>query len=138
MMAREIHASALTTFDIAPDGAKVRLHVRDGAGLPATLVLPTDCLSQLLMTLPRMVQAALRASHGDASLRLVHPLAGFRFEAGEADAAGRQQFILTLETGDGFSVAFCAPEPLLASVAQSISDDIPAQLLTRGRPARLS
>ncbi|HEV7714562.1 MAG TPA: hypothetical protein VGO53_03140 [Steroidobacteraceae bacterium] len=123
MIANEIDAAALTTFDVDPDGTNVRIHVRDRSGSPASLVLPAACVNQLLMTLPRMVQTALRNSHGDDSLRLVHPLNQFRLELGEASPGGMAQFILTLETGSGFGVSFAASEELLACLARSIFGD---------------
>jgi hypothetical protein len=69
------------------------------------------------------VQTALRNSHGDDSLRLVHPLDHFRLELGEATPGGAVQFILTLETDSGFGVSFAASEELLACLARSIFGD---------------
>ena len=126
-MTSQIDAVALTTFDVAPDGSQVRLHVQDRTGAPATLVLPSTCVNQLLMTLPRMVQTALRASHGDDSLRLVYPLEHFTLEMGEIDAQGERQFILTLKTGGGFSVAFSAAAQSLACLGRSIIHDVPEE-----------
>ena len=69
MAAREIEAAALTTFEVVPDGTRVRLNVEDADGQPATLVLPTACLQQLVMTLPAMVQRALQRRHRDETLK---------------------------------------------------------------------
>ena len=120
MNSSQIDAASLTTFDVDPDGARVRIHVRDNAGAPASLVLPTECLSQLLMSLPRMVETALRRGHGDDSLRVVHPLDRYRIELGESTPDGTQQYIVTLETGGGFAVSFVASADLLAGFARSI------------------
>ena len=125
-MASEIHAAALTTFDVDPDGRHVRINVRDTTGQLATLVLPAASANQLLMTLPLMVQTALRRTYGDESLRLVHSLDAFKLEAGELSAERGQQFILTLRTEDGFAVSFAASEDTLSGVARSIFHDIPA------------
>jgi len=51
-MPSQINAAELTTYDVDPEGQFVRLHLRDQHGAPGTLVLPTDCLTQLLMSLP--------------------------------------------------------------------------------------
>lgn len=122
-MERCIHAEALTTFDIAPDGSSVKLNVRDDQGAAAALELPTLCLNQLLMTLPRMIQGALRKSRKDDSLRLVHSMERFGLELGEPDANGEQRFILTLQTGNGFEVSFALTHVQLGAVVQSIVDD---------------
>ena len=124
-MPSEIHATALTTFAVDPDGGHVRLNVRDQAGQPAALVLPAQCVNQLLMSLPRMLQTALRNSHGSDSFRLVYSLEYFRLEIGEHCAERGQQYILTLATDGGFSVSFAGSEDMFAGLARSIFDDIP-------------
>jgi hypothetical protein len=123
-MTKEIDAAALTTFEVAPDGSHVRLNVRDRAGQPASLVLPAASVNQLLMTLPRVAQTALRRSHGDDSLRFVHPLESFVLELGEIDANGRQQIILTMKTGGGFSVSFGGSEEAMTGLGRSLVHDI--------------
>lgn len=135
---RQIDATALTTFDIDPSGTYARLHVRDRSGQPATLKLPTDCLNQLLMTLPSMVQTALRNSHGDDSLRLVHSLDHFSLELGQPDADGRQQFILTLQTGNGFGVSFAVRREALNEIANTLATDLPEAATPQALARRLS
>ncbi len=75
------------------------------------------------MTLPSMVQTALRNSHRDSSLRLVHSLDNFSLELGQPDAAGRQQFILTLEAGNGFGVSFAMSREVLSELSETLSAD---------------
>lgn len=105
---------SLAKVEVAADGASFDLHITDAAGRPAKLTLPTECLGELLMTLPRVVARALRAKHGDNSLRLVYPLADWRLETSVADP----RLILTMSTPDGFEVAFS----LLRSDIDSIAD----------------
>src|SRR5262245_5420584 len=50
---RAIKASALTSFDVSPDGRRLRIHIEDESGEPASLELPTHCLTELKMTLPK-------------------------------------------------------------------------------------
>jgi hypothetical protein len=57
----EMTASALTTFEVALDGSSVRLNLLDQEGRPASVTLPAQCVNQLLMTIPRMVETALRS-----------------------------------------------------------------------------
>jgi hypothetical protein len=124
MLPSQINAAELTTYDVDPEGQFVRLHLRDLSGKPRTLVLPTDCLTQLLMSLPGMVQKALRNRHGDDSLRVAHPLDSFNVEAGEALASGARQYILTLCTSGGFAVSFSGSDTALASLVGAISSNV--------------
>jgi hypothetical protein len=101
-MTQELRASALTTFEIARDGSSVSMGVRDESGVPAAVHLPVDCLRQLVMTLPRMANLALRAFYKNQSLRLVFPLSHWRLE----QAAECRNVILTLQTADGFEASF--------------------------------
>jgi hypothetical protein len=119
-----IKAVALTTFDVGPDGETVRLGVRDQAGREASLVLPTLCVNQLLLTLPRIIEAALRRSRNDDSLRLAHPLEAFTIERGERNGAGEVRYIVTLHTDEHLQVSFAATRHLLGSMAFSIAEDV--------------
>jgi hypothetical protein len=98
----DITVATLTNCQVSTDGECVRLVFVDEAGGHGSLALPAVSLPALLMTLPALATAALRAQHGDSSLRMVYPLGGFRLEA----AAGCPSRILTLATPDGFEVAF--------------------------------
>jgi hypothetical protein len=124
MPSSQIDAAELTTYDVDPRGDFVRLHLKDRDGQTGTVVLPTDCLTQLLMSLPGMVQKALRNRHGDDSLRLAHPLESFNVEVGEASASGTPQYILTLCTSGGFAVSFSGSDADLASLGGAITSDV--------------
>lgn len=132
---KQIDAAALTTFEVDPDGARVRLNVRDRNGGPAALVLPAEALSQLLMTLPSIIGQALRNGRRDESLRVVYPLERYRLELGEVSSEGVRQLILTLETAGGFAVSFAASADCLACLARSIDGD-GALRSEAGRPSR--
>src|SRR5262245_64171529 len=99
----EIAGKSLTRCQVAPDGSTIRLNFETTCGKPAAVVLPSECIQQLLMTLPQVASMAIRAKHGDQTLRLVFPLNTWQLEevAGEAG-----QIILTLTPEDGFAVAF--------------------------------
>lgn len=125
MNTHQIQAESLTTFDVASDGSHVRMHMRDQEGQPASLILPASCLNQLLMTLPTMVQTALRNRPGNTSTRLVHTIDECTLESGEVDARGSQQLILTMVTRGGFAASYASPAATLASIARSILNQIP-------------
>ena len=118
---RQIDAAELTTFDVEADGQSVRINVRDHAGRPAALSLPADCLTQLLMALPKMMQKALHNRYRDPSLRVTYPLESFNVELGNASTSASQQFILTLGTPGGFSVSFSASSAEMAHLGGALS-----------------
>ena len=100
-----IRGAQLTTFDVTPDGQSVSIHVTDEQGEPATLMLPSDCLHALMMTLPEMVRRSLQARFRDSSMRVVFPLGSWNLERSVVPGA----VIVTLRTEDGFSVSFGVP-----------------------------
>lgn len=101
-MADDFGVQSLTTCEVAADGRRIRINFKDRDGRPASLTMPTDCVHQLIMTLPPLLSRALKAELSDDSVRAVFPLGRWRLEA----AAGSSVYILTLSTPDGFEVAF--------------------------------
>jgi hypothetical protein len=92
----------LTTFDIDSDGCHVQLNFVCQDQTRGSLRLPTECLKQLVMTLPRMMTQALQVKYSDKSLRLVYPVEEMRIEQSVESTA----MIVTLVTHDGFDVSF--------------------------------
>src|SRR5579883_2762724 len=78
------------------------MSVADAQGRRKSLRLPTECLNELVMTLPEMARQALRRLYRDDSLRLVYTAATVRIEIASDGAT----LILTLQTPDGFAVSF--------------------------------
>jgi hypothetical protein len=97
-----IEAAALTTFEVAPDGTRFQMNVRGQDGQSASISLPTQCISELMMTLPGILRQALWNQSRDSSLRLVYSLGKIRIEK----MAGKEAVILTSSTPDGFEVSF--------------------------------
>lgn len=112
----EIVGKELIAYDIASDGSWFRMSFTCTAGERGSLSLPTECLQALIMTLPRMMMQALRARHGDESLRLVYPAEVVHIE-GSRDP---NKFILSLTTPDGFAVSFSVTGQQLAAVSDTI------------------
>ena len=113
-----IRGVQLTTFDVAPDGGSVAIHVTDDQGSPSTLVLPTECLNALMMTLPDIVRRSLQARYGDPSMRVVYPVGSWSLER----SAVPGNVIVTLRTPGGFSVSFgLSPLELLRMWTQGAS-----------------
>jgi hypothetical protein len=117
-----IKGKQLTTFEVAPDGESVSIHVMDEQACPATLVLPTDCLNALMMTLPEMVRRCLQLRFRDPSMRVVYPVGSWELEQSPVSGV-----VMTLRTPDGFAVSFSLPAlELLRMCSQGASADIQA------------
>ncbi|MEH2479630.1 hypothetical protein V1282_002987 [Nitrobacteraceae bacterium AZCC 2146] len=97
-----IDSQALTTCEISADGQQISLGFVDAAGQPAALKLPVEQVGALAMTLPALIERALRMRFGDDSLRYTYPLGSWSFEHASDSASS----IVTLRTADGFSVCF--------------------------------
>lgn len=114
----EIVGKALTTCQVDPTGHSFRIVMEDADGRPASVVLPTDCLRSLLMTLPNVIEQALKARYRDDTLKIVYPMGGFSLQA----AAGSDSRILTMTTPDGFKVSFALSPEDAGGLAMSLVD----------------
>jgi hypothetical protein len=101
----DIRISAMTGCEVASDGSIV-LGFADGDGKPAAVTLAVGQAGALAMTLPKLIEEALRRQYRDHSLRYTYPLASWSLERSTDRTSG----IVTLATTDGFSVRF-AIEP---------------------------
>jgi hypothetical protein len=102
MTVKDLVVRQLTTFEITADGTGIRMNFISGDGVQACLSLPTECLTELIMTLPRMTNQALRVRRRDESLRLVYPAGRVSIE----QSSDPRTIIVTLATRDGFEVSF--------------------------------
>ncbi len=107
-------AEGLTSWSVSGDGERVRFGFEDVAGRLRRLDLPFDAVSSLLLTIPQMLRAALRA-RGNRSARVVQSLGGWSLER----AAGSGCLILTLSTPGGFDVAFAVAPQQLAAMSEA-------------------
>jgi hypothetical protein len=69
------------------------------------------CLSRLMLTLPKMIDAVVQQRGNHPGLRVVYPLDMLRVEL-----AGDQTRILTLRTPDGFAISFTASAEKFAQI----------------------
>ncbi|WP_316236629.1 hypothetical protein [Bradyrhizobium sp. SZCCHNR1015] len=102
----ELRAKALTVCEVVDDGETISLGFEDAAGNAAALSLSVSQAGALVMTLPGLLELALRTRYGDQSLRYAYPLASWTIEQ-STDSTKR---IITLATPDGFSVRFAIPD----------------------------
>ena len=61
----EITVKALTTCDVAPDGGAISLGFEDTTGKPAAVQVSLNQVGALIMTLPGLLERALKARYGD-------------------------------------------------------------------------
>jgi hypothetical protein len=113
----KIEVKTLTTYTIEADGQSVSLNVMDAAGNPATVVMRIDELGTLAMTLPGLIEAALRRQYRDAELRYTYPMGSWKVEA----ASDPNSLIVTLRTSDGFGVSFAMPRTQAEQLGESIA-----------------
>lgn len=113
-----LRASGLTNFVVEPDGDSVAVGVLDEFGRPATFFLPFESLQALMLTLPEIVEQALRRKFDDARLRLVFPVDAWNLKK----AGGSDLLILTLMTSDRFRVSFSVSREKLAAIAGTATD----------------
>ena len=114
---REVTGEGLTTWSVSADGGRVRLGFEDASGQRCRLDLPFESVNALLVTIPRMLNAALRAQ-GDRSARLVQPLGNWRLE----QTVGSECLILTLSTPTGFDVAFKVAPAQVEAMSEAMAE----------------
>lgn len=117
----EISVKCLTTCEVASDGGAISLGFEDAAGNPAAVHVSLNQVGALIMTLPGLLEAALKARYGDQSLRYAYPLASWAIEQ-SSDASQR---IITLETEDGFKVRFSIPKADQSLLGEALTQPVP-------------
>ncbi|MBN8997310.1 MAG: hypothetical protein J0H94_19005 [Rhizobiales bacterium] len=100
------------------DGASVRMNVAGADGTPIGVRLSFEQLGSLAMTIPSLLERALRLRHSDASLRYVFPLGAWTVET----AAETGALILSLDTPDGFKASFAVPPGMAEQMALALAD----------------
>jgi hypothetical protein len=111
-----IEAEQLLGWAVIPGGDQLQLSLRVADGTIHGITLPFDALSSLMMTLPRMLQAALDARTADQSLRVVQPLTSWRIEQLEETP----DYLLKLGTKSGFEVSFALDCQLAESLGSAL------------------
>ena len=96
-------------------------------GKPATIRLSLNQIGALAMTLPKLIDQALQARFGDASLRYAYPLASWKVEQSSDPSQG----MVTLRTVDGFSVCFSIPREQQSELGEALVAQPAAKLTLR-------
>jgi len=110
-----VRIAALTTCEAAQGGEKLRLRMLDESGREVELELPARLASSLLLTLPHLMERCLQQLRGDAT-RLVFPMGCWKLES----AAETRDFILSMQTPDGFKVAVAVSSDDARALAEAL------------------
>lgn len=113
-----INVKELTTYDISEDGSTATLSLVDDAGNPTSLRFQITDLGNLAMTLPSMIEAAMRRRNRDGSYRFAHPIGSWSIE----QASDPSALIVTMRTMDGFGVSFCMGRGNAMQFADSLAE----------------
>jgi hypothetical protein len=117
----EIKVRSLRTCEVATDGGAISLGFEDMAGNLAAVSMSLNQAGALIMTLPALLETALRARYGDQSLRYAYPLASWVIE----QSTDTTQRIITLETEDGFKVRFSIPKAEQSLLGEALTQPMP-------------
>jgi hypothetical protein len=98
----DLVGQALTTFEVSSDGEYFKLNFLCQDGRHGSVSLPTECLKELVMTLPRLMTQALQAKHRDESLCVVYPVERTKI----LKSADSTAIVVTMVTHDQFEVSF--------------------------------
>ncbi|NEV76876.1 hypothetical protein DYI24_07445 [Rhodopseudomonas sp. BR0C11] len=110
-------SEALTNCSVSADGATVLLGFKDSKGRDASLELPLAQAGSLAMTLPSLIEHAVRRHFRDSSLRYSYPLESWQIERSSDPETG----MVTLRTKDGFSVCFSMPVALQSDLGHALT-----------------
>ena len=115
-----LDVKTLTDVGVAPDGGSVQLQVNDQAGQTSIINLPTDSLNSLIITLPGLLNRAMKLRHNDDTLRLVYSLGSYRLERAPTDDV----YILSLSTPDHFTISFGVSVSAINEIAACVNEDV--------------
>jgi hypothetical protein len=117
----EIKVRSLTNCAVAADGGTISLGFEDVTGNSAAVSVSLNQVGALIMTLPGLLEAALKVRYGDQSLRYTYPLASWAIEQ-SSDTSRR---IITLQTEDGFKVRFSIPKDEQSLLGEALTRPMP-------------
>ena len=102
MNTHRIVSRQLTTCTVIEGGKTIRFDLVGQAGEPVSIEMPFDQAESIVMTIPRLLSAALKMQTHDAQARYVFSVGNWSLEL----AKDQNCRILALRTLDGFEVAF--------------------------------
>src|SRR3984893_12127900 len=112
-MSKWVDIRDLLRFEASADGTSASLIAVERHGELIALNFTVTCLSRLMLTLPKMIDAVVQQRGNHPGLRVVYPLEMLRVEL-----AGDRTRILTLRTPDGFAISFTASAEKFAQIRE--------------------
>jgi hypothetical protein len=112
-MSKWLDIRDLLRFEASADGTSASLIAVERHGELIALNFTVTCLSRLMLTLPKMIDAVVQQRGNHPGLRVVYPLDMLRVEL-----AGDRTRILTLSTPDGFAISFTASAEKFAQIRE--------------------
>lgn len=116
----KIISRQLTTCCGADGGKTIILGFIEDSGGPVSLEMPFDQAASLVMTLPHLLSSALKLQTGEAKTRYVFSIGEWKLES----AQNPNFLILTMQTPDGFEVAFSIPVAMCETLGKSLTGHI--------------
>ena len=107
----------LTTCSVIEGGKRIGLDFVGQAGEPVSIEMPFDQAASIVMTIPRLLSAALKMQTRDAQARYVFSLGNWSLEL----AKDQHCRILSLRTPDGFEVAFAISFETSAAMGSALA-----------------
>jgi len=101
MNTQKIVSRQLTTCTVIEGGKTIRFDLLGQAGEPVSIEMPFDQAESIVMTIPRLLSAALKMQTGDNRARYVFSVGNWSLEL----AKDQNYRILGVRTPDGFEVA---------------------------------
>jgi hypothetical protein len=119
----EIDVKSLSTYSVADDGKKVILRLKSAGEDEIQLSMDVDQLGTLAITLPGLIEMALRRRFKDASLRYSYELGPSSIE----QASDPHSLIFNLQTCDGFGVSFTVSRQQATVLSEMLATSASAQ-----------
>jgi len=115
----KVETARLTTCEVGRDGKTIALGVVDTSGCATSIHLTFDQAQSLVMTLPRLLTAALQRFTHNPDTRYVFPLGTWRISL----ADDRRNLVLSQMTPDGFEVSFSLPHDEAQILGNALSTE---------------
>jgi hypothetical protein len=113
----KIDVRALSTYRVGESGDTISLELLGANEQTITLEMDVDQIGTLVMTLPSLIETALKRRFRDASLRYSYPAGGCKVE----QASDPNALIITMQTADGFGVSFTVSRERAKELSEALS-----------------
>jgi hypothetical protein len=124
MNTHRIVSRQLTNCTVIEGGKTIRFDLVGQAGEPVSIEMPFDQAASIVMTIPRLLSAALRMQTGDNRARYVFSVGNWSLEL----AKDQNYRILAVRTPDGFEVAFAISFETSAAMGSALAGGSEAAL----------